>query len=82
MRCLRNCIFMVEDNCQWDVGAKHPIACRFRISNSEHAAKPPYSGVSVERVVSRRACANGVNAETEGNAPISREAPQARAANT
>lgn len=53
-----------------------------RLSRLEHVAKPPYSGVSVERLVSRRACANGVQAETEDNAPISREAPQARAANT
>lgn len=50
-------------------------------SRSERA-KHPYSGVSVERLVSRRACADGGQAETEGNAAISREAPQARAANT
>lgn len=58
------------------------VRLHFACLHAEHAAKHPYSGVSVERLVSRRACANGVQAETEGNAPISREAPQARAANT
>lgn len=59
-----------------------PFGCKSFIPSSEAMAKPPYSEVSVERLVSRRACANGGQAETEGNAPISREAPQARAANT
>jgi hypothetical protein len=44
--------------------------------------RSPVSGVSVERFVDRRACATGDNAETEGNARIDREAPQARAVNT